>query len=483
MKPSLWLAIRLPQLAADIHQQYISEDQPTVLCRQGQVTWSSALATQQGIRQGMSEATAHALCSQLHVLVPDSAAETRALQHLAWHLMSMMPTVVLQPPCGLLLEAGSCLRLFSGVQPLLDRLHEHMAVTPYHYRIALGHTPKAAWHLTWQPAENSLGAATAADTHSSFKMLLAELPLDVLDIEPRQKERLAATGLRTLAHILALPRRSLGKRFGAAFCQWLAQLLGEQADTYRKLCPPCPFRQKISFEEPLAQTAWLLPFAEQLLHAMRDYLQQRQLATQAIRWHLFCADRAPQRLIIRRNRPCQGDTTWLLLTQRRLENVTLLSPVLGLALDCARPQPVHATSVDLFPDQQLRPDPQVLLEKLDTLPHIQLARPDLTDEHVPALAEHQEHPLNPFRKLPPADPRHPPLPLLMADPPRPLQQHQGRPLWQGKPMQLLAGEYRLHSHWWQQRVHREYHRAAHPDGGICLIFRTPDGAWWLEGLL
>ena len=483
MKPSLWLAIRLPQLAADIHQQHIKHNQPTALCKDGQVIWASPQAAQQGIGPGTPEATAHALCSNLQVLTSDSAAQARALEHLAWHLMSIIPTVALKSPCGLLLEAGSCLRLFRGVQPLLDTLHEHMAMTPYHYQMAFGHTPKAAWYLTWRPLQDSLDTALTSDASGRFKTLLAELPLGILDIEPRQQERLAATGLRTLAHILSLPRRSLGKRFGTDFCQWLAQLLGEQPDVYQALRPPQPFRQKVSFDEPVTQTTFLLSLADNLLREMRDYLHQRQLATDAIRWHLLCTQTAPQRLIVRRNRPCQGDATWLLLTQRRLENITLRSPIQGLALDCARPQPFYPTTTGLFPDAHHRPDSALLLERLCTLPNLQLSRPGLANEHVPALAERQDHPLSVFRKPPPASAHNPPLPLLMADPPQPLQQDQGHPLWQGKPLELLAAGYRLHSHWWQDKVHREYHRAAHPDGGICLIFRTPDGAWWLEGLL
>ena len=219
---ALWLALHYPLL--DLEADDGPVERPRVLVHRHRVSQANPAARAAGVETGLRLATARALCEALEVREANDGVRDDALRHQGRQLLALTPQVCLAPPASLLLEVGSCLKLFGGFQGLLARVDRYRLHCPFTTRLGLGPTPLAAWHLTDPPPLDDVPEP------ARFQAWLAELALDDLDLEPRLRERLQAPGFRTLGELYPLPRPALGKRFGAAFLDWLQRLLGEKPD-------------------------------------------------------------------------------------------------------------------------------------------------------------------------------------------------------------------------------------------------------------
>src|SRR5258708_1752222 len=99
------------------------------------------------------------------------------LEHVAAWACQFTPRVSLEPPHGLLLEVKSSLRLFDGLERLLERLREGLDAMELTALLAVAPAPRAA---LWRARGN--GAR------------LEEVPLTVLRLEPEVFEFLKSIG-------------------------------------------------------------------------------------------------------------------------------------------------------------------------------------------------------------------------------------------------------------------------------------------------
>ncbi|WP_157933862.1 Y-family DNA polymerase [Alloalcanivorax mobilis] len=472
---ALWVALRFPLLPLEAEAG--PSTAPRALVRRHRIELANGAALAAGVSPGLRLATARALCEHLEIQEASASARENALARQARHLLALTPQVCPAPPDTLLLEVGGCLKLFGGFRNLLARIDQYRLHCPLTSRLGLGHTPLAACHLSELPALD-----TRPET-ARFQAWLAELPLAGLDLEPALRERLQAPGFRTLGELFPLPRPALGKRFGAAFLDWLQRLLGEKADPRRPIAPPRPFRAHREFDQPIENLTLLETPMAALLADLEDSLRRHQEEVAAIRWHLMLNNRQRDTLIVRRARPGHDAATWLDLSRRRLEHHTLGAGVLGLALDSSRCRPRNPALAELFPDPGARPPLERLVEKLAMEPALNLYQPSDGGEHLP---EQDERAL-PFLGRPatarlaePSPGRVNDRPLWLLDPPRRLDDHNNVPHWRGRPLTLFPQSERF-SQPWHGAAPRRYRVAHHPDGLCCWVFQDDQHGWWLQG--
>lgn len=474
MSEPLWIALwctRLPLEALETCGE-TERNSALVVCEHRRVVRASAAALEAGIEPGMRAATARALCDRLRVRERDPVAEETRLRELAGHMLCITPASSLRPPDGVLLEAGGCLRLFGGLSPLLDALHKALRPSRLTLHTALGPTPEAAWQFTRLAPEDSLSLFPGGRFHrEAFLTVLEQFPLEALDLEPKLLRQLLRPGFRTLGELLALPRATLGRRFGRAFPQWLETLTGERPDPRLAIGPAERFRREREFADPVAHSDALLRPMEELLEELMAFLHRRQQYTAALRWHLRGHQSAAQTLVIRRAHPDRDIQRWMLLVRRRLEHFRLRAPVLRLGLECATPRAAHPHSATLLGEPNARPDADGLLEELATLPGLHCLCPGHPGGHLPESPQGE----------PPEHPSGGPRPLWLLEQPRPLTQQDQQPCWKGQPLELLPEEERLSGDWWQQPARRRYRFARHPRGWYCWVFREK-GQWWLQGI-
>lgn len=484
---ALWLALRFPQLMIDALPDSSARDLPLAVREQQRLVTVNARAAAAGIRCGMRAASALALCDNLHIRDRQAGAEQRWLAQQARVLASFTPMIYRDDNC-LLLEIGSSLRLFHGLDPLLAQLLPQLpATTSCH--AGLGLTPIAAQVLS----HAGLAASRACivlhqhqlDLPASRQRLLALLatqPLATLPFSAGVKRALQGPGLRTLGELLALPGGALQRRFGTEFRDWLARLRGDQPDLRQPLITPARFSSTLEFAQPLTTSAQLQPPMQQLLERMQHWLIQHQQQVRAIRWLFFphCGD--AERLLVRRAGGDHRATVWFDLTRRHLEHTRLPHPVLTLRLEAARSLPMAAPPAHLFAALE-RPGSAELLARLDNLPGLTLYRPAGGDSHLPEESEHNADPLA-ITATPVAAPA--PLadtPLWLLEKPLALRCRDQLPCWRGCTLELLPGTQQCNEPWWQQARQRHYRVARHPLGLFCWLFhyREQPQQWFLHG--
>lgn len=482
----LWLAIRLPALPLDALLRGDDPDEaPCVVIEQQRILTANTAATDTGLLPGMKLATAQALCEGLRALERDSAREQQALDALAQRLLHLTPSVCLCPEDALLLEIGGCLKLFRGLKPLLAAARADLLSAGFCHALALGHTPLAALHGTLLPAHQRPGHDPETPlTRDSILTALAPLPLTRLRRPAKEIDSLMSPGFKTLGEVLALPRAALGKRFGKGLLLWLEQLTGERRHVLTPVTPREQFKQQLEFIEPLHSIEALLFPMQRLLGDLMCFLQRRQCEVRALRWRIGDINQQQQTLIIRRSKTDNDGQTWLMLSKRQLEQARLSAPALTLSLDCGRPVPLGAAPDDLFPDPTARPDHRELLDKLASLPGLDLSMPQPQDSLLPEQALRDCHPQQ-LKKPQPFETTGPFLerPLWLVEPPQPLTEKDGLLFLQQQALDMFPREERLASHWWQQPQLRRYRIARHPNGVCCWIYRDElRKQWFLHGL-
>jgi protein ImuB len=486
---TLWLAVHFPRLMIDALYPPTTGGVAVVVREDHRLVAADQQATAAGVRLGMRPATALALCDTLQLRDRQPEQEQHWLLRQARLLSRFTPMICLQDDC-LLLELGPSLQLFHGPGPLLDAIIRQLPATT-DYRLAWGHTPRAAQLLTHQPLTASqaclvmdaAGRPDAQRSQARFVALLGNQPLDLLPLPVRLKSSLLGTGLRRLGDLFSLPQAALQRRFGTTFVRWLQQLRGDHPD----LRTPIPllqrFSESLSFDEPVSHSTHLQLPMRMLLDKMSDWLSRHQLQVRVIRWRFFPLHGEPETLLIRRAHRDHHAHGWMDLSQRHLDRHRLAAPVLKLELGAGRALPMDAGAEHLFAALE-RPAATTLLEKLANLPGLFLYRPAAADSHLPEQNETGESPLAPHQQhcfvtpAPFVD-----TPLWLLDNPLPLHCRHGMPHWRGAAMELLPAHRRLSEPWWQQGQTRHYHIGRHPLGIYCWLFCSPDeqGQWFLHG--
>ena len=183
-------------------------------------------AVEDRVGEGMKVATVRALVGDepLQLLERDVDAEARCLQQLCCWAYGITPTLYSWREDCLQLEVGSCLTLYRGLGPLLETVQGGLSKRGFSARHALAPTPRAAWLLSFAEGEQ----ATAIE--QPLESRLAPLPLALLTDFGDKVDSLRRAGLHTLGDILQLPPRSLGRRCGRAFCDFLQQVTGQRED-------------------------------------------------------------------------------------------------------------------------------------------------------------------------------------------------------------------------------------------------------------
>ena len=486
---NLWLALRFPQLMIDALPA-ASGDLPLAVREQHRLTATNAAAAAQGVRAGMKVGTALALCDALKIHERQQTAEQHWLEQQARALGRFTPMISHDGNC-LLLEIGSSLRLFRGLDALLSRLLRQLpSSTDCHP--GLGHTPIAAQILSQQPLADSRACIVLKDKQPDFSasrhrllQLLARQSLNQLPLPASLKASLQGPGLRTLGDLLNLPDGALQRRFGRNLTDWLARLCGDKADLRQPIIPPQRFLVTLEFDEPVAGSERLLPPMQQLLEQMQAWLIRHQQQVRAIRWIFFPLHGEPDRLLVRRAGGNHCADAWLDLSRRHLEHTRLAAPALKLTLEAGRLLPMAAPPAHLFAALE-RPCARELLEKLANLPGLSLYQPTMVDSHLPEQNEIRSDPLasNRTESFLPAS-AFVDAPLWLLEQPLPLRSRQQQIFWRGGALELLPGLRQVNEPWWQphQGWQRRYHIGRHPLGIHCWLFQMGDGEgpWFLHG--
>jgi protein ImuB len=265
-------------------------DEGTLLItrRSGQLTVARCCthAHEAGVREGSSLALAKALVPSAMVAEFDPTYDYRMLCELARWALRFTPVVGVDsdlslayrrhyplPPLhhGIVLDLTGTERLYRGEENVISKLTAKFKKAGIHARIATAPSIGAAWALSRFHPEP---AVILASDHS-IESALSTLPLEALRLPSETLTGLSLVGVRTVEALLALPRKSVLRRFGAHVLERIDAVFGRFFETIRIIDMIPSWVVGRTFEVPIVRHAAILRasllLVEELSTRLRNY--------------------------------------------------------------------------------------------------------------------------------------------------------------------------------------------------------------------
>ncbi len=374
------------------------------------------------------------------------------LEAIAAWACQFTPKVSLEPPQGLLLEVEGSLRLFGGIEPLVETIEAGIASMGFAARVGAAATPRAALWLS-------------RSAHEDLEKAQIEV---VCNGEPL--EFLRSIGIATVGELMRLPREGLARRCGQGLLDALDRALGAAPEPRAFFAPPPRFCAKLELPAQVTHAEALLFAARRLLVQLEGLLTARQAGIRHFKLILIHEENETV-VEIALASPAREAERLAQLLREKLGATSLQRPVEAIRLEAENFAPLQGRSGGLFGDPGSAAEGWArLLERL---------RARLGHEAVSGLAVHPDHrPEHAWRRVEPGE----------WDP-REFRQPGPRPLWlvERKRLRedqfvLLAGPERIESGWWDgDEASRDYFVAQMEDESLAWLYRDKEG-WFLHGL-
>lgn len=502
----LWIGLHLPWLALEAFVATLGEASagPVALIEDHQIRAANRAARALGVKPAMKRATALALAPQLVIGQADPVREREALQAVAQAALAFTPSVSVEGEATVLLEVSASLRLFGGLRRLLARLAEALAPLGHRMRLATAPTPLGAALLAAWREDLALGPHT--QDAAALGRLLDDAPVWLLGRGRAHWEALQGMGLKQLADLRHLPRSGLARRFGPELIADLDRARGTLPDPRRWVPLARRFDARLELFARADRIEQLQPAALHLLQRLVAWARAWQARVAGFTLRLLHEARlrrashdegspAETMLPIVLGEPSNDAAHLLTLLTERLGRTGLPAPVLELVLEAhelaERPPP----NGELFPSRSgEREGLRRLIDRLQArLGRERIQRLQLVEDHRPerATVGVGVAATEPAAAGGRAQPRQPGLPVgrpvWLLPEALPLAERRGEPVFEGRPLKLLAGPERIESGWWDAKLAtRDYFVAEAADGTLVWIFRDrlparAEGGWFLHG--
>jgi protein ImuB len=480
----LWACLHFPLLALETIARGDAGDRALAIAAgetRPRVVALNALARRAGVRPGMAVAAALALLPGLEVYPRNPVAEAQALREIAQWALQFSPAPSIEGDRALLLEIGADIKLFGGLEPLLDAIRMELPALGFSATLAAAPTPSAALMLARTDRAQVLTDAAALCDH------LGPLSIAATGCSEEVLQTLADLGMHTVDDLLALPRDGLVRRFGQPLLDILDRALGLVPDPRVPFTLPEQFQARLELPAPAWEVTALLFAFKRLVAGLSGWLRGRGLGAMSLRLDLVHEDCPPSALRLNLSAPSCDAAHLAALIRERLERTQLPGRVeaIGLTTECTAR--LTARDRNLFPGVEPAEEAQLIERLCARLGDAAVCALQPRADHRPELAWREE--TDPKMGTDPifgskngVCPHFQPRPLWLLAEPQPLQQFlRSSPA----PAVLMDGPERIESGWWEGRdVRRDYFVARTERGQTLWIFSEPGSAghWYVHGI-
>lgn len=468
----LWLCIELAQLPLEALALPVDEAAPVVVyAQQGSRRWVVA-SRHPRIGNGEALGSVQARFPEVRVLPRQVAAETAALQAIGCLAYGLSDRIVLvneasrglfdRPFQAVQVDIAPSLKLFGGLDGLLERAHTLLGTLAYTTRLAVAPTIEGA------AVAVRAGLAPISDV-AVLRQKLAALPLEFLRWPLPAQELLQHSGHLQLGDVLRHDAASLAARLGREFPPALARLLGDAPDPRPWFTPPPRYRRRLDLDVEIDDWQALLFPLRRLFDEFEAYLRARQVSVTQLALTLSRRRTENEVFVLRTTAPTQDADVFLRLLRERWNARPPTAPASELRLRADQFVGLVSPQTQLFDDGHGEGEAwNALADRLRArLGDSALWRPGLADDHRPEFSWARDGHLRSERPLPPR----PPWLLRRPQP------------WTPRTAMADAPE-RIHGGWWDDApIARDYHRAKGADGeGLWVYQDRNDGRWYVHGL-
>jgi protein ImuB len=397
---------------------------------------------------------------------------------------------------GLIFDSTGCDHLFGGEAALLRGVIASLKRLGFTARGAIAGSIGAAHGLA-----KFGGDSETRVPDGKIAGVIAALPVSALRIPDKTVATLKHLGLKTIGHLLPLPRAPLTQRFGKLLNERLDQALGRADESFSPLLPHAPYRASVVLAEPISAQEHVLALAKKLAEDLAPTVERDGKGARALTLTLFRVDGETAGFSIRLARPSRDATHIVKLFSLKLEALAEDYDV-GFGFEAAR---LDVTQADRMPPRQaaIAADPDsdsdaklsLLIDHLGSrlgLENVLRAHPRNT--HIPERAvvlkpaaqyaawEDQAVPMRPLLMLPCAEPANVTA-LVPEGPPRQFR-------WRGVQYQVAnaEGPERIRPDWWREAESRtrDYYTVEDENGRRFWLYRDgpygADARWFVHGV-
>lgn len=478
----LWLALYFPQLPIDRQQfahQFTDRDNHStknqsmhpcaVVLSEGvrrHILACNDVAVAAGVHAGMPLKSAYALVPNLHINDYSESEQLAHLEQLTLWALQFSSSVVPEPPDTVLIEIQASLKLFGGLDSLLERIGTELHEQQVSVQPAVAPTPSAARLFT------RAGIRKVIREQERLKAVLASVSVIHLPLDDFTFKGLRQSGVRTLAELQRIPPAALSRRFGQYCTDLLYKLDGRLPDPRTPYTAAETFCQSVDLPLEAPDTQALGFALKRLLGALGGFLKARDLGIQHLAIHLHHHRLVPTCVALQFLDATANMDHLLRVSTEKLDTLVLAAPVIRLAVESKNLAPIAHKGRDLFHKSQSQA--QSIEQVLDKLvarlgkSAVYTAVPE--DDHRPEkasafalLEKRQAHQPWPAR------------PLWLMSKPEALNE----------PVSLQTLPERIENGWWDKTdVRRDYFIARNEHGTYYWLYRLrhqPD-QWWIHGI-
>ncbi len=491
----------------------------------------SGLAREKGVRIGMGEVAARAVCAQLAVRERDASLELVHLERLADVLLAFGPSVEVCPTAFLLVE------LCTGADDeslVLQQIGSRLLELGYESTTVVADDIDTACTIARQKETVNRVVPRGCSAE-----VLAELPVEALvwtdprtdPLSRRQAqmhgmcEALKAVGLLTVGTLQALAPTEVGERFGVEGRQLWDRSRGMNRRPLRKHVPPLVMNEDYAFEQVVDDLEPILFVIRRLLHRLEIRLSAVHRAVRILVMRFWIEPGDEHILDVNATRPASSKR-WvqqkIRMARATRSSDTLFSVIreqLGgrlpggiwaLRLDVEESEVNQGAQLDLFSrrDQTLE-DLGALVGRLSAaLGDSVVFSPVLVNTYRPETAWRKNKfsvdaacsasnvsrrsqsgrhlSRRPALESLPLVP-HRPVSLLLCPEPAIYVRHRRVVRWRGRYLGIraLRGHEQFRTEWWQpdgRKLNRDYVQVETEEGTHLWMYLTPDGEAFIHGI-
>lgn len=456
-----------------------------------------------GLKGGELLADARARVPLLQTRPAQPEKDRAALTKLARWCMRFSPYVAPWPEAderagssGLTLDITACDHLFGGEAAMLRAVIVSLKRLGFTARGCIASSIGAAHALA-----KCGGHSETLVPDGKIAETIAPLPVSALRIPDKTAATLKHLGLKTIGHLLPLPRAPLTHRFGKLLNDRLDQALSRAGESFTPLVPHAPYRARAVLAEPICTQEHILKLAKKLAADLKPTLERDGKGARGLHLTLFRVDGETTELAIRLARPSRDAERIGKLFALKLDALVEAFDA-GFGFEAAR---LDVTEAHRMPPQQaaIGADPErdpdeklsLLIDHLGSrlgLENVLRAHP--CDTHIPERAfvlkpaaqasawNEDDTSMRPLLMLPCAEPAE--VTAVVPEGP-PLQFR-----WRGVPYQvaIAEGPERIRPEWWRDSKGgtRDYYTVEDEDGRRFWLYRDgsygADARWFVHGV-
>ncbi len=464
----LWLYLNFDSLQLEALET--SKDTAVIIVDpfSNQVTQANQVALTSGIKLNMGLAMAISITSNIEVVEYKEKIEQESLTNIANMLYRYTADISLDAPQGMFLRIDNMLRLYENLSAYWSTIIAQLNNLGFSY--SYGAAPIALSAKLIALSKHN----TLYDQSVLAQQYINSLPTDYLELTKAQKEQFHRVGFKRIGDVLAIPLKSLSKRFDLSVFTYLGQLSGQVKFPMSLFSPTLHYKRTLELLFEISNANILINPINKLLKELELFFRNRNLLSSQLKFTFLYRHNSGLTINVIAAGGEYKASVWLRLIKLQLESVKLLEPAVTISLECVGLEPQQSRTKDIFSDKMSQLESTQLHNKLIAkLSTGKVTRPTFIDSINPELVTKLNTDLCTKNSN------------LLVNHETAMQRPsfiQAKASKLVEPVKALHGPERILTGWWDGKsIYRDYFIAQNSQGQWLWIYRTPKQEWFVQG--